>query len=275
MMAHDPSLYAGGAALNALDEEEGVLFAEHLAGCTTCQSELAGFQETAARLGSASAEAPPASMRAAVLARIAVTRQLPPQVAHSLDDEGASLQPAVAPPATVSAATPARPEPRMAEVVDLASRRRRTSKMLLTAAAAVAIALVALSAVFLLNRGRTTNDADQLRQCVDTAADQHQMSAASGSPGVSKVTVSASCGAAVVRLSDIAAPAPGKTYQLWVIAGDEVRSVGTMDPDATGSMPDTVAQVHIGDTAIGLTVEPTGGSTKPTMPPVITVPLSV
>jgi anti-sigma factor RsiW len=59
-MAHDPSLFAGGAALHALDEQERAQFEQHLLGCPTCQAELAGFRQTAALLGSASAVVPPA-----------------------------------------------------------------------------------------------------------------------------------------------------------------------------------------------------------------------
>ncbi len=282
MMAHDPSLFAGGAALNALDESETTHFGQHLDECATCQDELHGFLETAARLGSASAEAPPASMRAAVLAAIAVTRQVPPQPAHLAEDEEPTpgtrpqgLPVSIAKPDTPSAVNSTRPVSRdtgLADVIDLSSRRR-FNRMLLTAAVAVAVALAAFSAVFMLNRSGS-NDAAGMRQCIDTATDRRQEPAAAGSAGVSQVVVSASCGAALVKLSAIPAPAPGSTYQMWVIAGDEVRSVGIMDPDANGNMPDTVAPVKVGDTAIGVTVEPAGGSKKPSGAPVITISLA-
>jgi hypothetical protein len=272
MMAHDPSLFAGGAALHALDESESTTFDEHLRGCATCQAELRGFTETAALLGAASAEPPPASMRAAVMAGIAVTRQLPPEVSTDTD---AAAEPGVAEVPTVSAADPpaAPSEPRLAEVVDISTRRRFSSRLLLAAAVAVAAALVAVGAVFAFNRN-TNNDAEQLKQCVQTAADQHQAAAAADSVGISKVTVSASCGGAVVQLSDIPAAPSGHTYQMWVLAGTVPRSVGTMLPDGNGNMPEVVAPVHVGDTALGVTVEPTGGSAVPTTPVLITVPLS-
>lgn len=271
MMAHDPSLFAGGAALNALDDLEAAQFAGHLEDCPTCQVELAGFAETAARLGAASAEQPPATLRSAVLAAVAVTRQLPPLTT-----------PADRTPAAGSGPMPVVPsgprgddEEPGAEVVDLASRRRLPTRWLLTAAAAVAVALVGLT-FFLVNRGATTvTDADAaLRQCVGAAADREQKPTAPGSTGVTTVVVSASCGGALLTFQGVPALAADKTYQLWVISGDQTRSVATLTPDADGRMPETVATVHLGDTALGVTVEPAGGSPVPTTAPVITVALS-
>ncbi len=257
MMAHDPSLFAGGAALNALDEMEDEQFRRHLEDCPTCQLELAGFVETAARLGAASAETPPASLRASVLAAVAVTRQLPPLTGSAV------VEPA--PPADATSG---------AQVIDLASRRRLRGRWLLTAAAAVAVALVGLT-FFLVNRpAGTTDQADALRQCVNTAADREQKPTAPGSTGDTTVIVSASCGGALLSFADVPALDAGKTYQLWVISGDQTRSVTTLQPAADGTMPQTVAAVRVGDTALGVTVEPAGGSPAPTTTPVITVPLS-
>ena len=97
---------------------------------------------------------------------------------------------------------------------------------------------------------------------------------AAGSTGQTTTVVSAGCGGAVMTFPDVPALDAGKTYQLWVIAGDQMRSVATMSPAADGTMPDAVAEVHVGDTALGVTVEPAGGSPLPTTMPVITVPLS-
>lgn len=273
-MAHDPSLFAGGAALHALDEQEGAHFDEHLMKCPTCQVELTGFQETAALLGAASAEVAPASMRAEVLARIAITRQLPPQVSHYKDQQPAeSGEGSAAPPPHTEKLQPFPDrEPVLAEVVDISSRRRWSSRLLLSAAVAVVVAMVAVGAFLAFNKGTSSEDA--LRSCLQSSNDQHSAPAAADSVGVSKVTVSASCGAALVQLSSIPAAPSGHTYQLWVIAGGQARSVGTMLPDNSGTMPDVVAPVQVGDTALGVTVEPSGGSAAPTSPVLITVPLS-
>ncbi|WP_111766840.1 anti-sigma factor [Nakamurella deserti] len=277
MMAHDPSLFAGGAALNALDELEAAQFRRHLEDCPTCQVELSGFAETAARLGAASSEPAPASMRSSVLAAVAVTRQLPPLTddVAGADGTGSAVAGSGGGDGPWRDAAPADAGDRSGgEVVDLASRRRPPTRWLLSAAAAVAIALIGLS-FFLVNRTSTTdNDADALKRCVSTAADREQLPTAPGSTGDTTVVVSASCGGALLSFADVPALDADQTYQLWVISGDQTRSVTTLNPAADGSMPETVAAVHLGDTALGVTVEPAGGSPTPTTTPVITVPLS-
>jgi anti-sigma-K factor RskA len=206
-----------------------------------------------------------------VLAAVAVTRQLPPLTDDITADGGDGPW---RPGDGARPAAAASDADRGAEVVDLASRRRLPTRWLLTAAAAVAVALVGLT-FFLVNRGTTTtNDADALRQCVSSAADREQKSTAPGSTGQTTVVVSASCGGALLTFQDVPALDATKTYQLWVISGDQTRSVATLTPDADGTMPETVAAVHLGDTALGVTVEPAGGSPAPTTTPVITVPLS-
>ncbi len=288
MMAHDPSLWAGGAALNALDEQERAEFDVHLSDCAFCEAELVGFSETAARLGSALAEPAPASMRAGVMAMVAVTRQLPPEIPHasdgdthralgSADSEPPSYRPVapsdvVSEPLTTPVSIPYPAPEKLASVTDLSTRRRFSGRLLLAAAAVVAVA-VAGAAIF-LNTSKPAQVADPLLQCVTTAADRTQVTAAQGSVGTSDVTLSASCGAALVQLTNVPAAPAGHTYQLWVVAGTVPRSVGTMNPDSTGTMPDTIAPLHVGDTAIGVTVEPTGGSPVPTLPMVVQVPLA-
>lgn len=71
----------GAYALDAVDDVERARVERHLAGCPACAEELRSFTETAGLLGSAVATAPPAGMRAAVLAEVSRTRQLPPVAA--------------------------------------------------------------------------------------------------------------------------------------------------------------------------------------------------
>ena len=78
MTSPDMHLDTGALALNALPDDEAAEVEAHLATCDSCPAELAGFRETVALLGSVAAEAPPASLRRAIMARIAVTPQLPP-----------------------------------------------------------------------------------------------------------------------------------------------------------------------------------------------------
>ena len=67
---------SGAYALDALTEIERAGFARHLAECSVCETEVAEFRETAARLGMAAWETPPARLRERVMAEVAQTRQV-------------------------------------------------------------------------------------------------------------------------------------------------------------------------------------------------------
>jgi len=254
-MAHDPSLSTAAAALHALDESELRELEEHAADCAECSTELVEFRETAARLGAALSVEPPAGMRDAVLATIGSVRQLPPEPL---------------PQETTAPELPAVQE-LAAQPISLDSRRRTTRRNWTLAVAAVVALLTVVGAMFFI--GRSTEQADPLRDCLATASDERTMPASPSSVGTVTTTDSASCGAALVQISGVPAAPADHTYQMWVITGDQTRSVATMDPDDTGTMPDVVTAVHVGDTAVGVTVEPAGGSPVPTSEPVIVVPL--
>jgi hypothetical protein len=61
---------------------------------------------------------------------------------------------------------------------------------------------------------------------------------------------------------------PGRVYQLWTITGTVATGAGTFTPDAQGaaSVTSIVAPGAALPDAFGVTIEPAGGSTTPTMP---------
>lgn len=82
---------------------------------------------------------------------------------------------------------------------------------------------------------------------------------------------------AVVSVADMPPLPPGRVYQLWFVAGDQDRdSGGTFTVDAEGCATIVVrTPVPISAyRAVGVTVEPVGGSPGPTSPRVIGGPLS-
>ena len=71
----------GAYALDALDPgSELTRFNRHLSGCQSCASEVRGFREVATAMAFAASTEPPPEMRAQVMAAVARTRQLPPEV---------------------------------------------------------------------------------------------------------------------------------------------------------------------------------------------------
>ena len=65
---------AGAYALHAVDDLDRARFERHLAECPSCAAEVAELNDAMAAFSDATSEAPPAGLRAAVLARSAVRR---------------------------------------------------------------------------------------------------------------------------------------------------------------------------------------------------------
>ena len=74
----DMHVLTGSYALDALSHSEREDFERHLHHCPSCEAEIRGLRETAARLAMAQAVRPPVRMEQRVLAATYGTRQLPP-----------------------------------------------------------------------------------------------------------------------------------------------------------------------------------------------------
>ncbi len=92
--------------------------------------------------------------------------------------------------------------------------------------------------------------------------------------GTATVSMSSSKDAIVVKMNDVPAPPAGKVYQMWLIPKDGSAPVsqGLMDAEAL-SKPAVVKGISTA-AALGITVEPAGGSESPTMPTVAAAPLN-
>src|SRR5204862_6342607 len=77
-MRDDLHVLSGSYALDAVSDAEREEFERHLQHCPTCETEVRGLRETAARLALACAVTPPARMEQRGLAAAYQTRQLPP-----------------------------------------------------------------------------------------------------------------------------------------------------------------------------------------------------
>jgi anti-sigma-K factor RskA len=77
-MNPDVHTLAGAFALDAVDDIERAEFARHLAQCPACAVEVAELRATAARMAGAVATPPPPRLRAEVLRRISQTPQAGP-----------------------------------------------------------------------------------------------------------------------------------------------------------------------------------------------------
>ena len=228
----------GAYALNALEEREQIAFEQHLAGCPVCAGELAEFQDTAARLATAMAVAPPPEMRASVLEAVARTTQERPVIQ-----------------------------------LHRGSKWRQRMPVLL-AAAAVLAALGAVGAyVGEHERLSDLENADNREAAVLAAGDAVLSESRQGDTSV-KVWSSDSMDEAVVVMAGIAPAEPSRSYQMWAIQSDgERRSLEVWDEDGQAASVSHVVDGVDDASTIAVTVEPDGGSPAPTTDPVVAVEL--
>lgn len=148
-------------------------------------------------------------------------------------------------------------------------RRRSgsTRRWLAGVAAAAAIALGGVGVGSYL-----ADQNDPLNQVV-RAGDLREASVDVAGGGTATLLISSSEDAAVVKMNGVPAPPAGKVYQMWLIPKDGSAPVsqGLMDEEAL-SKPAVVEGISSA-AALGITVEPAGGSQSPTLPTVAAAPL--
>jgi anti-sigma-K factor RskA len=232
-MSDELNVLAGAYALDALDEDERALFEEHLKTCDDCANEVRSMQNAAAELSHVTAAEPPAALRSAVLAGISQVRPLPPVTDNVI-----------------------------------ALRRAKAGRSLWQglAAACAVIALIAAGWGYQQHRDAHRAATAQIA-AVDSLLRAADAAAVSGEVGGGHATLVYSKAEQKLVLvgHGIPAPAPDKTYQLWMISPDGVpTSGGVFKPDASGNVVLSASGNLSGTAKMGISVEPNGGSAKPT-----------
>ena len=243
VMRDDLHVLTGSYALDAVSDAEREEFERHLQHCPTCDAEVRGLRETAARLALACAMTPPARMERRVLAAAYQTRQLPPL---SADRPHRFLRRAL---------------PRRVSSRGTFPRRVAVLAAAASVAVAVALGITQLSAQHQLDRARATAIAR-----VVTAPDAHVETARTSAGGNVTVVTSAALREAVVSASGMASLPSSRVYQVWVLNSSGARSAGLMNGSSL------LAAIRPGD-RIGITVEPAGGTGRPTTTPVAVLPV--
>ncbi|MGH3133540.1 MAG: anti-sigma factor domain-containing protein [Gaiellaceae bacterium] len=220
-----------GYALDALDPEERRAYEAHLSGCARCQDELTSFWETTDALAlAASGPEPSAELRARILA-------------------GARTEPQV--------------------VVPFESSRRRTVVPALAAVAAVA-AVVALAVG--LWASRLSSDLDDARAALER---ERAAAAVLADPGARTVAleagqgrlVVAENGRAVLVLDGLDPAPPGKTYETWVIEGENALPAGLFPGSDGIDVVSVEGVVEPGD-VVAVTIEDEDGAQVPSTDPI-------
>lgn len=248
-----PHDLAAPYALDALTDREREQFEAHLSGCGTCRAEVADLREAAVALSDGMEVAPSADLRRRVLEQVAAEPRRGPQTLGS------------------------RPLGRRA-----APRRDTGSGHDLTGPSSAAAARshrgwwVAAAAVVAIGAGtwvtsQVLEGQDPATRIVQ-ASDAQEFDAAEGDL---TVIASAEQDAAVLRLPDDLGPPPqGRVYQAWYVGADgSARSAGLLTEEVLKDGEAVLDGELRGAAAVGVTVEPEGGSSQPTSEPFAVVPL--
>ncbi|WP_033443714.1 anti-sigma factor [Saccharothrix sp. NRRL B-16314] len=257
----------GAYALDAVSEAERRVFEEHLEGCPDCVQELAELRETTALLAGEASVEPPAHLRDRVLAAVADTRQLPPETGDHLETGGTGI-----------GARPAEwTDPRLGSTGPRLWLRRTAA---LAAAAGIAVA-VTLGIQGVDTNRRLEQDLQALQQAnaqnsrvaeLLSAPDAKLVRGEVAGGGTGTVVASSTEGEVVFLAQGLARLPEDRAYQMWLIGPDGPRPAGLLT-SSDGQVDPLLAGGFTGTEAVGLTVEPAGGSAQPTTPTVVVLPL--
>ncbi|MFA9446257.1 anti-sigma factor domain-containing protein [Egicoccus sp. AB-alg6-2] len=238
-MTADIHTLTGAYAVDALDDDERAFFERHLQDCDACALEVRELQATAARLGGAAAETPPPGLKARVMADVDAIRQ--------------ERRPA-------------------------GDRRQGApwwGRVLAPAAAVLLVLAVAAGVLAGGLYGRVSSlEETQSRYTELLAAPDVQMVETRGADGsMGRVVLAVSRGEAMFMVDGME-PAPHEhVYELWLIGEADAQPAGLFDVDEDGRVTHLLSGDFAEAAAIGVTVEPAGGSPAPTSDPVMVLEL--
>lgn len=244
VQGHDLHLLTGAYAADAVTGAELAEFERHLERCASCAEEVRGLRETTARLGMATAIAPPPWMRDQVLAAVSRTRQLPPP--------SRSVVPIGGPR-------------RMARMRHALPRPVAMAAMSAMAAAVIVLAVFQVSTRDQLHQAQSSASAVA---AVLSAPDARIETGHVSVGGTVTAVISRKDNAAVITTSGMPAAGGSEVYQLWVITANGARSAGLMSGGTAGATSPVLADDVTSGDSLAITIEPAGGSSQPTTTPV-------
>jgi anti-sigma-K factor RskA len=249
LLRHDLHLLSGVYVLDALDsDQERDRFERHLGRCQSCSAEVRGLREVTTRLAVAATLPPPTALHARVIAAVRQTRQLPP---------AADEQP--------------RPGWR-AWRGRLSGWLPRLALAAATAgvAAAVVLGIILAGTQHRLGIARAENSAIAR---VLAAPDARVLTRSTSAGGTATVIVSPSERELIVTTAGLRSLPASKVYEAWLINPRRTRPAGLLPAPSGGrTRPLLATGLKPGD-ELGLTVEPAGGTAKPTTTPILVIPL--
>jgi len=250
LLRHDLHLLSGVYALDAIDSDlERDRYQRHLARCHNCSAEVRGLQEVTTRLAMATALQPPPAMHGKVLAAVRRTRQLPPA---------------------------ADSQPRRRPWWGWLGGRSRWLPRFALAAAMVGVGAAVVLGVILAGTQHRLDLAQAQNRAIArvlAAPDARVLTSSTSAGGTATVIVSPSERELIVTTAGLRPLPASKVYQAWLINPRRTRPAGLLPAPRGGkTQPLLTTGVSTGD-KLGLTVEPAGGTAKPTTTPILVIPL--
>ncbi len=289
-------LLSGAYALNALEGEEKNRFEAYLLTSEELRAEVDSLSDTAVSIGLATEPvSPPADLKTRLMAQIAVTPQLAPlpvarptltAVSAASPEanlsEPSSLQPsspqlsstqlsstqggAAEDIRTASLGAPSRATAR-------ATARWYTRPIVILVAAAAAVTLFVGGNILGLSAADESQQQAAAVSAIVSAKDSQQAKAAVAGGGTATFVWSVGLRQSAVVIDKLPKLAGGKTYELWYIGrGSHATPAGTFSAASSGTTVSVLAGAMSAGDTFGITVEPSGGSKKPTTAPIVAVP---
>ena len=272
MEKHENDL-TGSYALNALGDSEREELLQHAEESKSVRQEIEALQETAALLGlSTDPVAPPARVKANVMAAIRNTPQLPAEPKSQDTAQASSSTPAAREPENKSEA---------GSGIETTAASKSAQRMFALAAGVLLIAAGALTGVVVNQNSQQQQLREQMTALSQREAQLTQILSAPDSRSKTKtlddggrvsIAYSAAEGLMAVTTAGLPALPEDKAYELWLISDTGAVPAGLVD----GSKSDGTLMVTgpmEGVTHFGITVEPATGSPAPTTNPIVLQPL--
>ncbi len=251
----------GAYVMDAVHEKDRAEFERHLLTCEPCREEVRGLREATARLGEAAAITPRAELRELTLKAAARMRQLPPLLPQGPSRRGRLTRP----PAGRSALSRLRASGTGSWPIRIAA----------TVAAALAVAAILLG-LDARSMRHTLTVAQQREAEIATvlgARDAMSLNTHVSGGGTATVVMSHKARTLVFIAKGLTPLPSSQAYELWLMGPAGDRPAGMLPASRHGMIgPMVVGRLAAGD-RLGLTVEPSAGSPRPTSPPIVMVRL--
>jgi anti-sigma-K factor RskA len=225
----------GAWALDAVDDVERKAVERLIRDDPEAAAEAQALRETVTRLAESDAAAPPAALRAQVLAAVGSTRQLAQADGHPHTSQR--------PPA-----------------------RRRGKALRLLAAAVILIGIAVPSGIAVLQAQRAERAEEQVELLADALSEPGASLVRSDVSGGGKAVLVTGGPTALLAFSGLP-ELSGQDYQLWVVQDGVPTSAGVLHP-RDGLLTTELADIPPTAT-LAVTIEPAGGSAQPTTDPLV------